>query len=136
MNDVCFTGTRDGMTRKQKHELRMKLIEVKSPHIIFRHGDCRGADYEAAEIAESLGYIIIAHPGINRQGKSPTRGYFPANTLTLDPKLYWVRDRDIVVASDLLIGAPKSQIRTQGSGTWLTIGIAERLEKPHIILLP
>jgi len=44
-----FTGTKNGMTDKQKKTLK-KILETSGNNFIMHHGDCIGADEEAHNI--------------------------------------------------------------------------------------
>jgi hypothetical protein len=124
-----FTGTREGMTERQKTALSL-IIDGFG---LFRHGDCIGADEEAAHVVNTVNTtMIIAHPPINPKLRSKTT----INDLVLPEKEYLERDRDIVDNSDVLIAAPKSLTPEPRSGTWYTINYAKAQGKPIIILHP
>lgn len=124
---IGFTGTRDGMTNDQYIEVK-RLLAGFDPDLV-RHGDCVGADEEFHQISQQLGLNITIHPPIEAR----LRAYCQGGTI-LKPKEYLVRDRDIVEMSDLLIAAPKSQLRK--GGTWYTIGIADELKKECWVVWP
>ena len=132
---VGFTGTRFGMTDHQRHLLTMKLSAIKARHgvVVFRHGDCLGADAEAHEIALDLGFSITIHPPI----KAHLRAYCAApGAVILRPKAYLERDMDIVDGSSCLIATPKTVMEERRSGTWATIRYARRSGKPVTLLHP
>lgn len=58
------TGTRDGMSDKQIEQLTEFLESLDVELTILHHGDCVGADFEAATIATMLGIQTISHPPI------------------------------------------------------------------------
>lgn len=103
----------------------------------FHHGDCIGADAQAARFAKALGFILVCHPGHPRD-KSNTmfRAFTDFNDVMHEAKPFVVRDRDIVDAVETMVATPVGleEIR---SGTWTTVRYARRKEKPiHIIYPP
>lgn len=120
MLKVGFTGTRVGMTSQQKDALSKELgllLRVFSswPASEFHHGDCVGADAEAYQIANELGFDIHRHPPCNpfRQANTRYDVDYPA-------KHYRERNRDIVRITDFLIACPKAYDKTFSGGTWYT----------------
>lgn len=132
---IGFSGTRRGMTEAQILALRSLVSE----HCVteFHHGDCVGADEQAAKVV----YIdfdecqVVKHPP--RKGTS-----FQAMTMfdqIREPKPYFARNRNIVNESDLLIATPWQTERPapkSGGGTWFTINYANQVGKPVIIIWP
>lgn len=62
--DVLFTGSRDW---RDKDAIRRALVDLTdfdrgddSPVLV--HGDCKGADKLAAEVASELGWTVLARP--------------------------------------------------------------------------
>jgi hypothetical protein len=88
---VGFTGTREGMSLRQRDLLREIL--QRTPPQTFHHGAAIGADHEAVSIVEAWcpRTTIVAHPA----GPNPL-----------------TRNRAIVAAVELLIAAPRSNRRT------------------------
>ncbi|HEY6019598.1 MAG TPA: hypothetical protein VIY48_06745 [Candidatus Paceibacterota bacterium] len=117
------------MTDKQRLALRLLLKRLTKP-LQFHHGDCKGADEEAAEIALGLGIYVISHPS-NTEPRAHTRSH---EEWDIDKPLE--RNRDIVNASDILIAAPSSLKEQLRSGTWATIRYARHMCLPTIILDP
>jgi hypothetical protein len=136
--NIGFTGTRQGMTEEQFHQLSVLLKTfINEEPSTFLHGQCIGADCEAAELAYSLGYSITSHPGYlpkNPQWKG-SRGSFSKNTIVLPEKPFLIRDHDIVDASDVLIATPAQKDEVIRSGTWATIRYAQKT-KFVIIIFP
>lgn len=125
---IGFTGTRQGMTDLQKDTLHLLLKRRYQPGDEFHHGNCMGADEEAALIAKEIGYKTIAHPS---NLVSWTSSYI--SDLTLDPKPPLERNRDIVDVCDELYAAPKLDAKPKvlaGQGTWYTVNYAEQIKKP------
>lgn len=118
------------MTKSQAEVFRTLLSSLKPTE--FHHGDCIGADDEAANIAASLPVAIVAHPPnkeVLRANNAFSSYTFPANG-------YLARNRDIVDTTDLLIGVPKEQYRQLTGGTWYTIDYAKSKEKTVFIIWP
>lgn len=116
MGSIGFTGTRSGLTDKQKETLLIELKKLQEAgYRKFHHGDCIGADAEAHDIAESLGYDIIIHPPIN-----PTARAFKKGKITLENKDYLIRNHDIVDQTSYLLVCPKEDNEQLRSGTWAT----------------
>lgn len=132
---VGFTGTRDGMSVKQKFFLRKSLEEVVKKNakttLYFHHGDCIGADAEAHDIAEGLGFEIVIHPP-----DEPGLRAFKKAAIILPEDLYLKRNRDIVDSSHIVLGCPKERKNVVRSGTWATIRYARNKKKLWKIIRP
>jgi hypothetical protein len=120
---IGFTGTQKGMTDSQIGELFNVLTSFGGGE--FHHGDCVGADIQAALIAKEIGYYVVCHPPIKKQ----KRGYFTHNNKILAPVDYKKRNHDIVDSTDILIAAPQQNIEVLRSGTWSTIRYAKKKSK-------
>lgn len=97
-----------------------------------RHGDCEGADFEWASAARAAGCReIVGHPPTNPK----LRGYFPSDR-ELEPEPYLDRDRAIVLASGVVLAAPKEFTEQQYGGTWYTVRFARACRRPLFIVLP
>jgi hypothetical protein len=126
---VGFTGTRRGMTAYQKAKLRELLEE--SGCIRFHHGDCLGADAEAHDIAADLGLRTIVHPPDITTYRAWCKG-----TVVRPERPYLTRNRDIVLECDVLFAAPAQALEIQRSGTWSTVRVARKLDRPVCIISP
>lgn len=130
MVNVGFTGTRDGATSEQLDEVGKLLAqEYRMGESFFHHGDCVGADYEAAQLAQCIGYKIIGHPPINPK----SRCYFESDKET-EPKSYLVRNQEIINFSGCLIACPKSHVEEPTGGTWWTVRHARGMIPVYLIL--
>jgi hypothetical protein len=90
------------MSQKQHDAVLYLMSELLGEHGELHHGDCEGADIEAAKIANWYHYRIVCHPPI-----SPARrGFFQYNTEIREACDYKIRDQHIVDESDVLIAAP------------------------------
>ena len=123
---VGFTGTRYGMTERQKQLLRDKLLELMPDEI--HHGDCVGADEQCHKIAHELKIKVLIHPPIDSFNRA-----FCESPYMFEPKPYLDRNKDIACLSDVLIGCPDNRTI---SGTRYTLNYAERMGKTTIIILP
>lgn len=123
-----FTGTREGMTFRQ----RTALLEIIQKDDTLLHGCCIGADAQAQYIAKhSKGAFTIGYPCDIESMRSHCD-----DDRTNDPKPPLERNKDIVDACIVLIAAPKTMQEEQRSGTWSTVRYARKHSKPTIILEP
>lgn len=122
-----FTGTREGMTDKQKRA----VMELLAHGGIFHHGDCLGADEQAWWLASSADCWTIAHPCTIETMCAHTK-----SSVIRPAKPPLERNHDIVDGCDVLIAAPRSLTEEQHSGTWATVRYARKVGKPVIILEP
>jgi hypothetical protein len=129
MIHIGFTGTQKGMTQAQKEKLRWLLSNMHA--LYFHHGDCLGADAEAAAIARELNFRIVVHPPANRRHRAFLAGQEIRPTLP-----YLERNRQIAQECDLLIAAPSSCTEIRRSGTWATVRWARKLRKPIVFIYP
>ncbi len=121
-----------GMTPNQADRLREVLHENFVPSAEFHHGDCRGADVEAASIAWSIGFFIHCHPPINPKN----RGWFARNHCESSKYDYILRDQHIVEQTGVLIATPHTDYEVRRSGTWTTVRYARNLKRPVVIIPP
>jgi hypothetical protein len=130
MKALGFTGTQVGMNEAQLEAVWNELRHYKATgYRAFHHGDCIGADMEAATLANVLGYKIVCHPPDN----PAKRGYFWGNDEILDEFPYLVRNQHIVRDSAFVIATPKEQKEIDRSGTWATIRQARSRTEAHVI---
>lgn len=123
--NISFTGTQLGLTSFQAEKLQNLLKEYRSyGYEWFHHGDCIGADAQAAEIARILGYKLHKYP-CNIASKQANTDADKINPIK--PPLD--RNRDIVNASNILIACPKEMHEIMRSGTWATIRYARKVKK-------
>ena len=129
---IGFTGTREGMSEHQKETLRQILTAatLDGDAVVLHHGDCKGADADAHEIALAVGCGVVIHPPVKRIMRAYCQGAYH----TLPPEDYLERDRCIVDCTIGLIGAPKSDKEERRSGTWYTIRYARKINKRVILL--
>ena len=123
---VGFTGTRYGMSERQKEAFRIGLESVTLYE--FHHGSCQGADVEAARIVREVkpDCLIVAHPGPDGD---PHRELSGVDDVTTAPKTHFARNRDIVNQTDMLAATPLQDEPQSRGGTWYTIGYAQKSGK-------
>lgn len=131
---IGITGTRKGWTDNQRAEVCMYLSkwEDVEPGRLFHHGDCVGVDAEAHEAATNLGYVTVSHPPQD----SRLRAWCEAD-VTMPPKPYMDRNRDIVKAVSVLIVVPEgTEADHPRSGTWATYRMAVRTGVETVVIMP
>jgi hypothetical protein len=133
-----FTGTNRGMGSSQKTELEALLKKLKEEGFDeFHHGLCIGADEQAAILAKSLGYRVVARPGL---AHDPTnmkyRSDWAGSDETLEAKPFVDRDHDIVDVSERLIATPLTRQEQLRSGTWTTVRYARKVGRIIDLVLP
>jgi len=134
---VGFTGTKNGMTDSQKFELVEYLRYLKAQgYTEFRHGDCIGADAQAAGLAKQIGFILICHPG-HPKDKDNTmyRAFTKFNDEVRESKPFIARDHDIVDETERMIATPAGEEQVR-SGTWTTIRYAKKKGREVRIIMP
>jgi len=99
----------------------------------FHHGDCIGADAEAHHIVRTFfpHVKIIGHPPVNESKRA-----FCTFDEVRPADEYLVRNRAIVMCSDLLVATPGEAEEQLRSGTWSTVRYARHCEIPVKILVP
>lgn len=114
---IGVTGTRQALDERQlrwlKDELVMldlsvRLVRLQKP--ILHHGDCKGADATAHEMAQALGWSICIHPPIKEQ----FRAFCKDAEVIAPPAGYFARDRDIVRACSIILAVPGTPLRLAG----------------------
>jgi hypothetical protein len=125
-----FSGTRKGMTNRQKDSLRQMLVELQPEE--FHHGDCIGADSQAHAIvrANTKARIIIHPPNEDRYRA------FCDGDKTRAAKEYISRNHDIVEECDMIVAAPEKWRDELRSGTWATVRYARAKNVTVAILEP
>lgn len=131
---IGFTGTRNGMTDRQKRTVRSILEEI-GPRW-GHHGDCIGADNDFDEICEDLDILRHAWPGHDKDGRQKSRAHCRSEIIE-EPRPYLIRDRIIVVQGvDGLIATPKGRKEELRSGTWTTVRMARNLGRKRWVVFP
>ena len=128
---IGFTGTREGMAWPQYFTLTGILLELLDEDPVFTHGDCLGADAEAAEIARALGYQALVQPCDIARMRAHVDGL-----VVLAPLPPLERNKNIVDFCDILLACPKEEKEKKRSGTWSTVRYARRTWTQHYIIYP
>ena len=132
---VGFTGTQKGMTANQKftvYTILQSYAALDHGTMVFRHGDCIGADAEADKFAHALGYYVITHPPVNES----KRACCPDAWYEEPAKEYLERNKDIVHAASVMIATPGEREEVLRSGTWSTVRYAKKNWTTVLIVYP
>lgn len=133
---IGFTGTRHGMTKLQMAAFLATIRDLQPSE--FHHGDCIGADDEAAlsvaylDVGQMAPITIVCHPPLDESHRAFNKHAFR----TLPPKTHFARNRDIVDAADMLIACPCDMTPQPRGGTWYTVGYARKKGKRVVIIWP
>lgn len=126
------TGTRSSITVKQEMALVQRLSRLKMiGYTNWHHGDCTGFDEASHFHAKKLGFIVEVHPP-----DDPKFRAFCEGDIIHPEKPYAVRNQDIVNAVSHMLAAPTTERPVPRSGTWMTIGFAEKAKVPVEMLYP
>jgi hypothetical protein len=131
VSKLGFTGTREGLTRRQIERL-IRVLTVFKPSEVH-HGDCIGGDSDFHTIVRSLLFWtrIIGHPP-----EDSSRRAHCIFDRELPPRPYLDRNHDIVDAVEMLVVCPKEMEEIVRSGTWATYRYARKWHKSTILILP
>ena len=141
---IGFTGTRSGMSDKQKKEVRRLLANILSTdEVILIHGGCVGADTDFHNIAREFGdsFYIRVFPGHFKNDPKNTKykgNYEDADEIK-ESQTHFKRNRDIVDNCDLLIATPFHSnqidfIEFKKGGTKYTVDYAIKINRPIEII--
>lgn len=133
------TGTRDGAQPRQLASVAWLFAKygIKTLH----DGDCKGVDSQLFDLAKAFQVGVVMHPPTNPANRA-FRGMKDDAVILRLPKGYYVRDRDIVDESEVMVGVPKQNFEPEESwkrgkgGTWYTINYARKQEKPIATVWP
>lgn len=132
--NIGFTGTRHGCTAAQFATLVELLFDNRiGSH--FHHGDCLGADAEAARAAWEHGYYVVCHPPLDDKHQARTG----CNHEWRSNKTHFARNREIVNNTDLLIACPQYAepiTKETMGGTAYTVNYARKRGKWVWIVRP
>lgn len=131
---VGFTGSRYGMNDYQRQEVMRWLMSLNPnahrQRAVLNHGDCKGADAEAHQLALALGYWKVIHPPENSVNRA-----FCVGEEVRPVAEYLIRNIHIVDESDIMLATPKG-VEEPRSGTWHAIRYTKRVGKPVVVILP
>lgn len=139
---IGFTGTREGMTPKQRNEVIGTLREYSAGITRAHHGGCVGADEQFHSYCIGAGisgrdrlHVWPGHPY-----RKPWVDYMQAdlegNYTKHEPAYYLDRNRQFVELCDLIIATPKEDQDPGKGGTWYTIRYAKEIGKQVKIITP
>lgn len=136
--NVGFTGTHRGMSDEQHRRVGHFLIEMlEAEGDQFHHGDCIGADAQAAKMADNLGFVLHSYPAsvdkVYRAEFQPV-GFMCLQAVEHEVKPPLERNRDIVDATDILLAAPAHMGEQRRSGTWSTIRYAQSIGRRIVLV--
>lgn len=151
---IGFTGTQQGMTRYQKEYL-VEILKLKGCSELH-HGDCIGADNQAATIALDNGVTqFVVHPPLHDYKRAywmnekkarmelfvgyheiSSNNSISVRVKWMEPYKYLERNKHIVESTALMIAAPKEHTHSLRSGTWATIRYAWKTKRDIIIIPP
>jgi len=125
---VGFTGTHRGACPEQLTEAEARLRALREEGFDeFHHGQCIGADEQVAKIARTLGYRVVAHPGLaSDPANLMYRSDWDGNAEVLEAKPFIARDHDIVNETEVMLATPVSREEHMRSGTWTTVRYARK----------
>lgn len=127
---VCFTGTRKGLTEKQRIAVADILGNLDSHEL--HHGDCVGADEEVHGMALTMGYEIYVHPPTEVSHRAFCKGA----TITFPVQPYLIRNHEMVDEAFVVVAASHQQKEVLRSGTWATVRYAMKKHRQVIIAFP
>jgi len=128
---VGFTGTQHGMTEFQFLAFANLIGELRPDQ--FHHGDCVGADAQAHNIVRGIlseCKIVLHLPD------DPRKRAFCSGDRVRRGLPHLVRNRNIVLFSDVLIAAPRTREEELRSGTWSMIRFARKVGRKSHLLFP
>lgn len=130
---IGFTGTRAGMHPLQASAFTKLMVHFQPKE--FHHGDCIGADDQAADMlaCEKIGPCkIVCHPPI----KEEHRAFNKRSDETLEPLSHFARNRQIVDQTDMLVVCPLQSEWQPRGGTWYTHDYALKRGKTAVVIWP
>ncbi len=129
---VGITGTRNSVTSRQEKQIRAflkTLTHVEGAEL--HHGDCIGADFFVACVAQDLGIKTVCHP----PEKIELRAFHRSDEKWPE-KNYLARNRDIVDSVELLMVVPMQMDWQPKGGTWHTHDYAKKKKVPVVMFWP
>ena len=127
---VGITGTRNAVTDKQVTEM-IRFLKSLPEGSELHHGDCVGADFQAAVIAQHIGIKTVCHP----PEKIELRAFHRSDEKRPE-KSYLARNRAIVDEVDMLMVVPMQDEWQPRGGTWYTHDYAKKKGKPVQMFWP
>lgn len=131
MKSIGVSGTREGCNSAQWMELSSRLELAFVAGATFIHGDCKGVDEEAHNIARRIGYTIEIYPPTD-----PKHRAFCEGDIVHPPAPYLERNELILLAADSMLIVPeKAPDDAPRSGTWWTYRKAIEMHIPTTLIV-
>lgn len=130
---IGVTGTRNGMTEKQKQWWHKFVYSFAEPQMLVC-GCAIGADTDAAVKANEAEWRIVGHPSDNESQTSEVATMLCDILRPRKPPLD--RNRDIVDGCFMLVAFPAGTAEEQRSGTWATVRYARKVKRNITICWP
>lgn len=133
---VGFTGTREGMTPRQRAFVMSALQGWQATGVLAEahHGDCEGADEQFHGLCRQLGVPVVLHP----PSAGDRRAWCEGAVRTEKALPFLERNKEIVRAASVLIATPKEGREPapgRGQGTWSTVRYARsRGGAPRVVM--
>ena len=133
MTSIGITASREGISAQALETFESILQEFPELEELH-HGDCVGGDEQIHMMMQNIApeVQLIVHPPIKGDHRANCEGAH----VVLPKKDYMVRNHDIVMASEAVIGFPNGNNEIMRSGTWATLRIARRKNKKIIVVYP
>ena len=134
---IGFTGTRDGMTTRQRSAVEFiikKLTSEENPYrteLFAEHGDCVGADYEFNSVCLKQNIDTKVRPC----NLEDMRAYAKAEQIAEAIKPM-KRNQNIVDDATVMLACPPTEKELKRSGTWATIRMTRKAKKLLYIIFP
>jgi hypothetical protein len=127
------TGTRNGATKLQVASIGWlwSRYDIKE----LRDGDCVGTDAQLYHLARAMDLRVTIHPPVKDTFRAFC-GSYDTKTTVLPERGYFIRDRDLVDASEVVVACPKQvlELGKMSGGTWYTINYTRQVKKPLAIV--
>jgi len=136
MIHVGFTGTRFGANEVQLDVMRRVLGELvrgsrADERFTAHHGDCVGADAQFHALARELGWSVLIHPPVDDSERARCIG-----DETREPLTHMKRNKAIVTEAAFMLAVSYDMTEQEYGGTWKTIRMARKAQKPLVIVFP
>lgn len=127
-----FTGTQQGMTEQQQKVFRRLVSFLDATE--FHHGDCIGADDQAATIIHELRPLLPIHS--HPCTITNKRAFNPHATVIYPVKPPFDRNKIIVDKSSHMVATPKEMQEQKNGGTWHAARYSKSQKIPLLIIYP
>lgn len=137
MTVVAFSGSRHGMSDRQRQHVFDTLWYRPAGEALFVHGGCVGADETAHVYAVSLGWDVVVFPCTIESARAPIREHTISrpSVFVHRPMPPLERNALIVKGASVLVACPDGPERMR-SGTWSTVRRARAAGVTVVAVLP